>query len=366
MSGVTSCRVMHVITGLGVGGAETMLASLVKAEIAASQPPVVISLIPGGPVAAQLKTAGIDVFDLGLARGRPKFGALLRLRALICQLRPDVLQSWMYHANLLASGALALSGRRRKTVHYWGIRCSDMDFEAYGWMFRSVVKAGAKLSAWPDAITCNSEAGITVHKALGYRPRRFLLVDNGVDITRFKPDPDARAAVRENLGIGPETPVIATAARVDPMKDYPNLLAALDRLPEVTAIVMGDGTETLPDTPRLIRLGRCDRVAKVLAAADLIVSASAYGEGFSNAVAEGMACGLPAVATDVGDARRIVGETGTIVNPLDSEALAEAIDVLLRRSDRVKIGRAARTRIETRFSLERSVLRFRQLHREGI
>ncbi|MBI10213.1 MAG: hypothetical protein CMM55_11870 [Rhodospirillaceae bacterium] len=79
-----------------------------------------------------------------------------------------------------------------------------------------------------------------------------------------------------------------------------------------------------------------------------------------------MACGLPAVATDVGDARRIVGETGTIVIPQNSEALAEAIDALLRRSDRTEIGRAARMRIQTRFSLEQSVSRFRQLYREGI
>ncbi|MBI10214.1 MAG: group 1 glycosyl transferase [Rhodospirillaceae bacterium] len=268
---------MHVITGLGVGGAETMLASLVKAEIAASQRPIVISLIPGGLVATQLKKAGIDVLDLGMVRGRPGFGSLFRLRSLIRRFRPDVLQSWMYHANLVATGALALSGRRRRTVHYWGLRCSDMDLDAYGWIFRSVVKAGGNFSAWPDAITCNSEAGITVHKALGYRPRRFLLVDNGVDIARFKPNPEARSAVREKFGIGPDTPVIATAARVDPMKDYPNLLAALDRLPQVTAIVMGDGTENLPDSSRLIRLGRCDRVEKVLAAADLVVSASAYG-----------------------------------------------------------------------------------------
>ena len=101
----------------------------------------------------------------------------------------------------------------------------------------------------------------------------------------------------ERAALPPETVVIATAARVDPMKDYANLLAALDQLSDVTAIVMGDGTEMLPDTPGLIRLGRCDRVAQVFAAADLIVSASAYGEGFSNAIAEGMACGLPAVAT---------------------------------------------------------------------
>ena len=365
MTGAPSGGVMHVITGLGVGGAETMLASLAKAEAAADTPPVVVSLTPGGAIGAQLEAAGIDVFDLGMVRGRPSPGALFKLCGLIRRFRPAVLQSWMYHANLMATGALSLSGRRR-TVHYWGIRCSDMDLDAYGWVFRMVVKAGAIFSHWPDAVTCNSEAGIAVHESLGYRPRRFILVDNGIDTVRFAPDPETRTAIREELGIAPEVPVIATAARVDPMKDYPNLLAALDQLPDVTAIVMGDGTEALPDRPGLIRLGRCDRVAQVLAAADLIVSASAYGEGFSNAIAEGMACGLPAVATDVGDARRIVGDTGTIVEPRNSAILTAAIDALKRRPDRAETGQAARARIEALFSLERSVARFRQLHREGV
>lgn len=358
--------VMHVITGLGVGGAESMLASLATTEAAAGQPPIVVSLIPGGPVAAQLESAGIPVFELGMTQGRPGLVGIYRLRALIRRFRPTILQSWMYHANLAATAALSLSARRRQTVHYWGIRCSDMDLDAYGWMFRAVVKAGALLSRWPDAVTCNSEAGIMVHEALGYRPRQFILVDNGIDTTRFRPDATARAAVRLELGIAPDAPVIATAARVDPMKDYDSLLAALDRLPEVTAIVMGEGTEALPERPGLLRLGRCDRVAQVFAAADLVVSPSAYGEGFSNAIAEGMACGLPAVATDIGDARRIIGEAGTIVPPRDSAALAMAIEALIRHPDRAKTSRAARERIETAFSLDRAVARFRQLHADGM
>ncbi len=357
---------MHVITGLGVGGAETMLANLALVEAAAGQRPVVVSLTPGGPIAARLTAAGIPVFDLGMAQGRPGPGGVLKLRALIRRLRPAVLQSWMYHANLVATAGLAISGRRRRTVHYWGIRCSDMDLNAYGWLFRAVVKAGACFSRRPDAITCNSEAGIAVHEALGYRPRKFILVDNGIDTVRFKPDPAARTAIRREYGIAPEARVIATVARVDPMKDYPNLLAALDRLPSVTAIVMGDGTEGLPDRTGLLRMGRCDRVPAMLAAADVIVSASAYGEGFSNAIAEGMACGLPAVATDVGDARRSVGPAGTGVAPRNPAALAAAIEKLLHDPGRLAVGRAARARIEEEFSLDRAVERFRQLHRNGI
>ena len=353
---------MHVITGLGVGGAETMLASLAREEAAAGQAPIVVSLLPGGAIAERLKAGGIAVFDLGMRQGRPGGGGAFKLRALIRRFQPAVLQSWMYHANLVATAGLALSGRRKHTMHYWGIRCSDMDLNAYGWMFRAVVKAGALFSNRPDAIACNSEAGIAVHEALGYRPRRFILVDNGIDTGRFKPDPEARSAVRQEFGIAPDTLVISTAARVDPMKDYANLFAALDRLPGVTAIVMGDGTGALPERPDLMRLGRCDRVPQILAAADIIVSASAYGEGFSNAIAEGMSCGLPAVATDVGDARRIVGPAGTIVAPRDAAALAAGIQQFIENSGRLATGRTARERIEKEFSLDRAVARFRALH----
>lgn len=355
--------VMHVITGLDVGGAETMLAALAIAEAEAGDPPLVVSLTEGGDVAARLTAAGVPVFDLGMTKGRPGLGGVFRLAGLIRQHRPAILQSWMYHANLVATAGLTLSGRRGAVRHYWGIRCSDTNFGDYGRVFRLIVRAGAWLSRWPDAVACNSEAGIAVHEALGYRPRRFVLVDNGIDTARFKPDADARAAVRQEFGLSPEARIIATAARLDPMKDYTSLLAALDRLPDVTAIVMGDGTKDLPERPNLLRLGRCDRVPQIFAAADAVVSPSAYGEGFSNAIAEGMACGLPAVATDVGDARRIVGEAGRIVKPRDPAALAAAIEAVLDPLAHAETGCAARARIESEFSLRRSVLRFRALHR---
>ncbi len=358
--------VMHVITGLGVGGAETMLAALAEAEAAAGTPPVVVSLTPDGPIAERLANAGVPVFDLAMRKGRPGLRGILTLSSLIRRFRPTVVQGWMYHANLVSSAALALSGRRSRTTHFWGIRCSDMDLNAYGRAFRLVVKAGARLSRWPDAVTCNSEAGIAVHEALGYRPRRFVLIDNGIDTARFKPSSEARSEIRAYHGLAPDIPILAVAARVDPMKDYPTLLAALERLPKVVALAMGEGTKLLPDLPNLIRIGRSDAVPRQLAAADLIVSASAYGEGFSNAIAEGMACGLPAVATDVGDARRIIGSTGVIVPPRDPEALAAAIDEIFKEGDTASRGIAARRRIEQEFALDSAVSRFRRLHREGV
>lgn len=351
-------RVLHVINSLGIGGAETMLTRLL---LQAPQPGIqaeVAVLLPGGGLTEKLRAGGIAVHEFDLRRGPL---ALLGLANLIRAREPDVVQSWMYYADLAALAALALSGRRKRTRLIWGIRCSDMRLDLYGWPLRLAVRLGALFSGAPDIVSVNSQAGQRVHTALGYRPKRWAFVPNGIDTARFRPDAAKREAIRAELGIAEETPVIACLARNDAMKDYPTFLAMLDRLPAVTAIAAGTGTEALPAHPRLKRLGRRDDAEALLAAADLYVSASAFGEGFSNSIGEAMAAGLPVVATDVGDARLIVGEAGRIVPPGDPGALtAAAIDIL--SENREIIGRLARERMETHFTLSQAAASFVALY----
>jgi glycosyltransferase involved in cell wall biosynthesis len=348
---------MHVITGLDAGGAETQLAQLVCAMRAKGARHGVVSLTPGGALRQRLEIEGIAVRDLGMRRGRPSLIGLLRLAGLIRAERPAVVQSWMYHADLAALAALRLSGRRRATKLVWGIRCSDLDLARYGRSLRFTVHAGARLSRRPDAVMVNSAAGRAAHERLGYRPRRFVLIENGIDTARYRPDPAARASTRAALGIAADERIVVHLARVDPMKDHATLFAALDRLAGVRALLIGAGTESLPAHRAVIALGRRADVPALLPAGDLIVLPSAFGEGFSNALAEGMAAGLPAVASDVGDARRIVGETGIVVPPRDAAALAAAIRRLLDEPPEARAarGHAARQRIEREFSLARFV-----------
>lgn len=348
---------MHVITGLEAGGAETQLAQLLIAMRAKGANHRVVALMPGGAVRSRLLLAGIAVRDLGMTRRWPKLGGLIRLSDYISDERPRIVQSWLYHADLVALVALWLSGRRRTTRLVWGLRCSDLDLAHYSLGLRLALRLGARLSRRPDAIVANSAAGQAAHEAIGYRPRRFQLIENGIDTTRFRPDPDARQRLRASLGIGSETPLIVHVARVDPMKDHATLLAALDQLPGVRALLIGARTESLPAHPSVLALGRRADVPDLLAAGDLVVLPSAFGEGFSNAIAEGMACGLPAVATDVGDARRIVGDTGMIVPPRDPEALAAAIRRLLDEPAETRVSRsgAARQRVVEEFSMARLI-----------
>ena len=199
---------------------------------------------------------------------------------------------------------------------------------------------------------------------LGYRPRRAEVIYNGIDTDRFQPDAAMRAAVRNELGIADDAILLAHVARVDPMKDHESFLAAMARLPGLRAVLVGAGTENLPAAPNTLRLGRRADVARLLAASDIVVSSSAFGEGFSNALAEGMACGLPAVATDVGDAGAIVGDSGLIVPARDPQALAAALRDFAQEPATVRAerGKRARARIVEHFAMAPAVARFAGLY----
>jgi glycosyltransferase involved in cell wall biosynthesis len=306
----------------------------------------------------------VTVVELDFATPGGIVAGLYRLARLIADIRPEIVQGWMYHGDLAALIALGLSGRRRQTRLVWSIRCSDMDFARYRTQLRLVVRACAALSGRPDLVTANSAAGLAAHLSLGYRPRRSDIVFNGIDIDRFRPDAAARMAVRSELGIAADAILLAHVARVDPMKDHESFLAAMAQLPDLHALLIGAGTENLPAVPNLVRLGRRADVARLLAAADIVVSSSAFGEGFSNALAEGMSCGLPAVATDVGDAGAIVGDTGLIVPKRDPQALAAALARLAQEPATVRAerGKRARARIEENFGMARAVARFAELY----
>ena len=363
---MTICRkVLHVITDLGTGGAEMMLMRLSTATTNLGHN-MVVSLTPGGRLAAQLRDAGVEVVELDFRTPIGIFRGLGALSRTIRKFQPDAVQGWMYHGDLAALVGLALSGRRRQTSLVWGIRCSNLDFSRYRWQLRLVVRLCALLSSWPDAVIANSVAGMAAHRAIGYRCRREIVITNGVDLDRYRPDPAARRAVRGELGIAEDVVLVAHIARVDPMKDHGLFLEAISMLPDIQALLIGAGTEHLDVPNNVRRLGLQTEIPRLLAAADFIVSSSAFGEGFSNVLMEGMACGLPAIATDVGDARLILGTTGKTVPPRDAKALANAIFAFAQEGkiEHEARSRAARKQVSDNFSLENAVDRFNSVYDE--
>jgi len=358
--------VMHVITGLERGGAEGVLRRLLTAEPGAAPRQPVVSLLAGGIHRPLLERAGIRVVDLGMRRGRMSVFSVLRLARLIRRHRPRIVQTWMYHADLLGLAAVALSGRWRSTRVVWGVRSSDMVDPGSPRSLRLLIRLCAALSRFPAAVVANSRAGRDAHRGYGYRPKRFEVVHNGIDTTLFRPRPEARRRLLALAGLEEGRPVAVHVARVAPKKDHGSLVEAARRLRRPVIVAVGDGTEALPRLSSLVGVGPDDAVETLVPGADLAVSSSAYGEGFSNAIAEAMASGVPVVATDAGDAALIVGDAGIVVPPRDPAALARAIETLgsLDADARRAMGARARSRIEREFSFPRMRERFGDLYRE--
>lgn len=366
-------KVVHLITTLDVGGAEMALSRLLPALDRRRVESRVVSMTAVGPVGDVLRAAGIGVDTLAMRRGRPTPGALLRLVRLLRAWQPDVLQTWLYHADLLGAMAARLARVPRLA---WNIRSADMQWQHYGRLSRLTQGACARLSAWPDVIVVNSEAGRRHHAAIGYHPRAWCVIPNGVDTEVFRPDPHARMTLRREWGIEGDAPVIGMIARLDPMKDHATFLEAarvvLQARDDVHFVLAGEDVEPArlpwPEgashllASRVHCLGRRGDVPRVMAALD-VCTLSSMSEGFPNVLVEGMAAGVPCVSTDVGDARRIVEETGLIVPPRDAPALATAWLALVRSpEERRARGRAARERATSEFSLRRAVAAYESLY----
>jgi glycosyltransferase involved in cell wall biosynthesis len=283
-----------------------------------------------------------------------------------------VVQTWLYHADLLGLVARWL-GQAPRLV--WNVRCS----ESIG---STVVRAVlTRFSATPEAVVINSQAGRAYHERLGYRPKRWEYIPNGFDTSVLRPDEGARKRLRGALGIEPDATVIGISARYHPMKDHATFLAAAARLvatrPQTVFVMVGAGMDernrellgtiegySLAANVRL--LGERTDMPAVYPAFDIGTLSSAFGEGFSNVLAEAMACGVPCVATDSGDAAEIIGPTGQIVPPREPEALAAAWDALVEAGSdgRRRIGAAARDRIVRIYDLSVITARYEALYEE--
>jgi glycosyltransferase involved in cell wall biosynthesis len=378
-------RVLHVSTGLNLGGAETMLLRLLEARDAGDQHHVV-SLTDVGPVGRRIVAQGVEVRALGMRRA-PDLRKLLALRGIVAELRPDVVQTWMYHADLLGG----MAARLARTRVVWGLHNSTLDPAATHRTTRLVVAALARLS-WviPDAIVTVSRTAQAVHVQKGYDVRKFVLIPNGFDLNRFRPDPAVRSAVRAELGVEEGQVLIGMVARVSAQKDHRNFILAAAALarrrPEARFLFCGgsdarDGLGAVPGNPalaepireaglldRFLLVGPRDDVPRLLNALDLATLSSSFGEAFPLVLGEAMACGVPCVATDVGDSAFLVGDTGRVAPPRDPEALAAAWESVLAlgRTGRERLGRAARDRIESRFALPQVAARYAALWRQVV
>lgn len=358
--------VLHIITDLGQGGAEAVLYRLIAATRDAFRHEVV-SLHREGVYGPQLREQGVQVTALGMQRGRPSIGALLRLRRIIAASRPQVMQTRLDHANLMG-GLLRRFAGAPPVV--WAVHSTELGALRSTWKTRLVRRCCARLSqAVPSAIVSDARSSAALYAKLGFSAAKLRVVPNGVDPATFRPDRDARERVRQAWDVAPDETLLGCVARWDPLKDHENLLRALrqlaDRGRRLRCALVGRGMEAQNrDLQRLsercgiaqclILAGPSSEVPAVMNAFDLHVLPS-RSESLPVAVLEAMACGIPCVVTDVGDARHIVGETGWVAPPQDAAALADAIEAGLGCPPAARAQRAAlcRARVVQEFSLAR-------------
>lgn len=354
-----------------MGGAERQLAALAGGLRRSGHDIAVAVFYAGGEFEAELRRDGIPVHDLA-KRGRwDSVGFLVRLCRLVRRERPDIVHSYLDSPNLVAAAVKRIFPSVKVV---WGVRSAMHDFGAYDWLAAVTARLERIASPFIDGIVTNSEAGRRHLLAAGFHCRNLAVIPNGIDCDRFQPDAAGRERVRTDWNVRPGTPLVGMVARLDPVKNHGLFLRAAASASAIRAdvefVCLGGGP---PDyqrdlrllagrlglTPRLTWVGE-RRVTKAeYSALDVAVLSSDEGESFPNVLAEAMACGRPVVATDSGDARSIVGDTGIIVPPRDPSALARAMLELLERvqASAPELSLAARRRIEGQFSIDALVLR---------
>lgn len=365
-------RVSIVITGLSTGGAEIMLLKLLERIDRSRFSLHVFSLTTLGEIGPRIQALGIPVEAMGMNRHAPNPLAVAALARRLRETKTDLVHTWMYHADLLGSIAARLAGVR--TIA-WCIRNTDLDRDKSKRATRLVARVNAIVSRWlPTGILCCADAARDVHVALGYARDKMEVIPNGFDLSCYRPDTEARHAVRNELNLPADTPLVGIVGRHDPQKNHAGFLAAAGLLlrsrPDVHFLLVGTGIDT--GNRELVAaahsagvfdvshcLGRRDDIPRLMASLDVLVSSS-FSEGFPNVLGEAMACGIPCAVTDVGDSAAIVGDTGRIVRSGDMAALAAAMDELLALDPvvRAATGDRARLRVKEHFEIGRVVRRY--------
>jgi glycosyltransferase involved in cell wall biosynthesis len=363
-------HVLFFARSLERGGAERQLVLLASGLRREGWSVTVACFYAGGPFQHNLEQAGVPVVDL---KKRGRWDVLRfawRLFSMFRKINPDVIHGYLPLPNMLS---LLARWARPGTRVVWGVRSSNMDLLQYNWMSRAIYWLQYRLARYADLIIINSSAGMAYYVARGFPRQAMRLIPNGIDTSYFRFNALGRERMRYAWGVPESAVLVGLVGRLDPMKDHLTFIKAAARLASTNSnwwfVCVGDGA--LDYQARLkqqaIELGlgqrliwdcTCEEMSAAYSALD-IASSSSCGEGFSNVIAEAMACGRPCVVTDVGDSSVIVGESGIVVPPRDPIALATGIESLHSRlrvpGDALR--QMARERIELQFSTAKLVKR---------
>jgi glycosyltransferase involved in cell wall biosynthesis len=372
-------RLLHVITTLGTGGAEVMLLRTIARQQRQGIQCCVASVKGYGAIQDELESLGIPVIDLGAHSVAVWWLAVSRLKRVLREFAPDLVHSWMYHANAVVElTALAwVPGLPIvSSVH------QSCDEKRVPLARRLVRRLDGLLSRRSSIVIYVSARAIEQHRRLGYSPDNAVFLPNGFDVQLFAPVAHLRHEQRQRLGLHDGEFTIGCVARFAPSKDHDTLLrAAADFInvsPNARFILVGRGiTHDNPEfaallaryclNDRCLLLGERRDLPELFSAMD-VACLSSQSEGLPLSLGEAMASGLSCVATDVGDCAWLLGDAGIIVPPHDHRALASAWRHLETAGDdaRADLGRRARARIEQQLSMQAYSARLNDVYERAL
>lgn len=367
---------LHIISGLNNGGAEGVLYRLCKYDNRYQH--IVISMMDEGKYGPLLRDAGVVVYCLNMPQGRVSFSGLWHLFKLIRQHNPDVVQTWMYHADLIGGVIAYLAGMRDI---FWNIRHTTLEPGKSKKSTILIAKLCARLSGFiPKGIVCCAQEALRIHSELGYKTSKMSVIGNGYDLALLNPNDDLSIRLKTELNIKTNTLLLGMVGRFNPQKDHSSLLTALAMIKDRSSFFkvaligrdlnscnssLNDYIKKLGLEAHLLLLDQRTDMSTVMNGLDIHVLSSS-SEGFPNVLAEAMACGTPCVTTNVGDAALIIGDTGWVVPPKNPQALAKAmIEAIDEKQNNPQAWQArkqaCREQIVNNFSIEKMVESYHQV-----
>ncbi len=366
-------KVIHIINSLDMGGTETALYRLLCAMNSSEYTFSVIVLGKEGYYSTLIKELKIPVYYLTIKK-TSIIKTFYQLGILLRQIKPDIVQTWLYHSDLIGGVSARFCGVKKII---WGIRCEGVGLKKS----TKVIQKLCALLSWiiPDFIITNSQIAANNHRRIGYNPKKMQVIPNGFDTARFSSNKGKTLLQKiGNTQLPHDAILIGSLARFHKDKDYPSLIQAIDAVCKVHQniyfVLCGPGCHydnpaltamisTLDHQDRVILIDGVDNSAAYLNALDIFVLTSKT-EAFPNSLAEAMLCELPCIATDVGEVREIIGNTGLLIPSEDPKQIAAAALAMLNKSEseRRQLGALARNRVEKRYSMEKNQTKMNDIY----
>jgi glycosyltransferase involved in cell wall biosynthesis len=361
-------KVLFLIRSLNVGGAEKQLLTLLNAIDRDQIHPILLTFYSGGELLSEFEKTQVKILSAQKNGRWDVVTFIFRLMKLIREEKPEIVMSYLVASNLMA---VILKPFIKPSKIVISIRHSFIRKEDYDWLTNLLYSLENKIGGWSDLLVINSWIGAKLAVQRGLPSNKIVVIPNGIDTEKNHPDTAARIKSKQLFELREEEKVVGIIGRIDPVKDHLTFLKAARLVhqdsPDIRFLIVGSGERKLEEflIERVEQLGLKGSVVCIPSQKDLlgvynaldICVSSSIGEGFSNVIAEAMACEVPCVVTNVGDSEKIVGETGIVVKAGDADQLASGILKLLQLPDdqRRLIGKQARQRIISEFSVDKMV-----------